>query len=222
MTDILLNIKNIQIGYQAIPLITNFNLVCRKGDILTIVGTNGTGKSCLFRTIMGIIPCLEGELFFCDQDITNTTLNQRRLLGISLCPEGRLIFPNLTVSENLKTGMAINGLFYKKDKERIDETFSKFPKLYERRNQLGGTLSGGEQQLLALARSIILKPKLLLLDEPTLGISRLILDDVIKVILNLSNMGILILLTDQNEDKFKDISSCVITLKNDLQLKLQK
>ena len=222
MSDILLNIENMQIGYQTIPLISNFNFTCQKGDIFTIVGANGTGKSCLFKTIMGIIPCLKGRIFFCDQDITNTNLNQRRALGINLCPEGRLIFPNLTVSENLKTGIAIKGLFYKKDNERMNEIFSIFPKLYERRGQLGGTLSGGEQQLLALARAIILKPNLLLLDEPTLGISRLILDDIIKVLFNLSNMGISILLTDQNEEKFKDISTSIITIKNDLQLKLQK
>lgn len=212
MERTLLKIINLEIGYQGVPLITKLNFSCNEGKIITIIGANGTGKTCLFKSIIGIIPCLSGEIFFEDKNITASTLQQRRNMGISLCPEGRMIFPNLTVSENLKTGLAVMGLLYQNTKQKIDEMYSLFPKLYERRNQLGGTLSGGEQQMLALARSIIIKPKLLLLDEPMLGLSRLIMDDILKIISDISKTGVSILLTDQNDERIKNVSDDIITL----------
>jgi len=212
MKETLLKIINLEIGYQGVPLIAKLNFSCNEGEIITIIAPNGIGKSCLFKSIIGIIPCLSGEIFFENKNITASTLQQRRNMGINLCPEGRMIFPNLTVSENLKTGLAVMGLLFQHTKQKMDEMYSLFPKLYERRNQLGGTLSGGEQQMLALARSIIIKPKLLLLDEPMLGLSRLIMDDILKIISDISKTGVSILLTDQNDERIKDISDGIITL----------
>ena len=212
MEKALLQIINLTIGYQGIPLLPKLNFSCNEGEITMLKGPNGTGKTCLFQSLVAFIPCLNGEIFFENKNITTSTLLQRRKKGISLCPEGRMIFPNLTVSENLVTGQAVKGLFYRNTKQKMDEMYALFPKLYERRNQSGGTLSGGEQQMLALARSIIIKPKLLLLDEPLLGLSRLIMDDILTIITDVSKTGVSILLTDQNEEVIKDISHRVILL----------
>ena len=213
MKKVILELKKLKIGYKGVPLINDINLTSNEGECIQIFGPNGTGKTCLFKTIIGIIPSLDGEIFFEDNNITYSTLQQRRKMGISLCPEGRMIFPNLTVEENLKTGLAIKGLFVKNKKQKLDEMYELFPKLYERRNQLGGTLSGGEQQMLALARAVIIEPKLLLLDEPLLGLSGLIIDDILKIIRDVAKKDGSKIVTEENEDRMKKVSEGFTTLK---------
>jgi branched-chain amino acid transport system ATP-binding protein len=208
----ILKIQNLTIGYDSVPLLQNININCQKGEIVLLCGPNGTGKSCLFKTLMGIIPSIKGNILFNFDDITSLSLLQRRKLGINLSPEGRNIFPNLTVEENLKVGMAIKGLFVNNQKQKISEVYFKFPKLLDRKNQLGGTLSGGEQQLLALARATIVYPKLLLLDEPTLGLSNFIINDIIEIISDLASSGITIMLADQNYQLYAKFTNRIIHL----------
>lgn len=193
-------LKNISVGYNSIPVIEKVNLQSMPGEITTIAGLNGSGKSCLFRSLIGEIQFIAGDLFYSSQNISFYGLEKRLALGMALCPEGRLIFPNLTVHENLLSGLAIKGVFYKNQKESIERMFQLFPKLKQRRNQLGGTLSGGEQQFLAIARALIAEPKVLLLDEPSLGISPMVINDIAAIIKKLADSGVSIIVSDQKKD----------------------
>ncbi len=194
----MLKLRNVQSYYGNIQALKDISLDVREGEIITLIGANGAGKSTTLMTLCGVVPARQGQVIFEGQDITAMAPEKIVALGISQVPEGRRIFPYLTVTENLDMGT-----FLRKDpkgiKQDMDHIFELFPILAERRNQPGGTLSGGEQQMLAISRALMSKPKLLLLDEPSLGLAPIIIArifDIIKRINKESNTTIL--LVEQN------------------------
>ncbi|MBI9088941.1 MAG: ABC transporter ATP-binding protein [Desulfobacterium sp.] len=194
----MLKLRNIQSYYGNIQALKDISLDVEEGEIITLIGANGAGKSTTLMTLCGIVPARKGQIIFEGQDITTLAPEKIVALGISQVPEGRRIFPYLTVTENLDMGT-----FLRKDtkeiKQEMEHIFELFPILAERRNQPGGTLSGGEQQMLAISRALMGKPKLLLLDEPSLGLAPIIITrifDIIKRINKENNTTIL--LVEQN------------------------
>jgi branched-chain amino acid transport system ATP-binding protein len=194
----MLKLRNVQSYYGNIQALKDISLDVKEGEIITLIGANGAGKSTTLMTLCGVVPARQGQIFFEGRDITAMAPEKIVALGISQVPEGRRIFPYLTVTENLDMGT-----FLRKDtkeiKQDMDHIFELFPILAERRNQPGGTLSGGEQQMLAISRALMSKPKLLLLDEPSLGLAPIIITrifDIIKRINKESNTTIL--LVEQN------------------------
>ena len=177
----MLELKNVKTFYGNIQALKDVNIKISEGEIITLIGANGAGKSTTLMSICGIVPPRSGEIFFMGQPIQDLAPNEIVSLGICQVPEGRRIFPFLTVAENLDMGA-----FLRKDKENIkrdiDYIYELFPILAERRNQAGGTLSGGEQQMLAISRALMAKPRLLLLDEPSLGLAPIIVKRIFDII----------------------------------------
>ena len=197
MMEKLLALNNIYAGYGPIEVLKGVSLEVRLGEIVTVIGANGAGKSTMLMCVSGINRVRAGTIEFAGEDITNRPAHDIVRLGISQAPEGRKKFPRLTVLENLHMGA-----FVRKDKTRlgedIEKCFSLFPILKERRSQSGGTLSGGEQQMLAVARAFMGNPTLLLLDEPSLGLAPMIVLKIFEVIRELNQQGMSILLIEQN------------------------
>ncbi len=187
--------ENLAAGYDSLTVIRGINLNVPKGKIVALVGSNGAGKSTTLKTIMGVIKPRSGRLIFEDEDITGLPPYMRVAKGISLVPEGRQLFSTLTVKENLLLGAYL----YKGDvQELLDEVYELFPILKERENQLAGTLSGGEQQMLAIARGLMSRPRLLMLDEPSLGLAPLIVEKLYEAIKEINRRGVSILLVEQH------------------------
>jgi branched-chain amino acid transport system ATP-binding protein len=195
--DIILEIKGLSINYGIIPAVQHLDLKIRKGEIVSLIGTNGSGKTTTLRGISGIIKAREGQVLYNGNDLAKFESYKIVEMGISHVPEGRGIFSDLTVFENLRIGAYI-----RKDKvqikEDVQEVFKLFPQLEERKNQLAGTLSGGEQQMLAVGRALMAKPKLLLLDEPSMGLAPIIVKEIFKAIKRINEEGTSILLVEQN------------------------
>ena len=194
----MLRVEHLQVGYGAIAAIKGISFDVPAGSIVTLIGANGAGKTTTLRTISGLVRAGGGRILFQDTDITNRAPHEIVRLGISQSPEGRMIFPGLTVRENLMMGS-----YLRKDKKEIerdlDYCFSIFPRLKERMKQAGGTLSGGEQQMLAIARALMSKPKMLLLDEPSLGIAPLLVKLIFEKVVEINrDLGMTILLVEQN------------------------
>lgn len=194
----MLKIENLKVNYGAINAIKGINVHVDKGAIVTLIGANGAGKTTILRTISGLVKPESGKIIFDGRDITDDKPNKIVEMGICQSPEGRLIFSNLTVKENLEMGA-----YTRKDKPKIKDDlefiFTLFPRLKERLKQLGGTLSGGEQQMLAISRALMSKPKLLLLDEPSLGIAPILVKAIFEKIVALNKAtGITILVVEQN------------------------
>lgn len=194
----MLKLRNIQTFYGNIQALKNIDMDVNEGEIITLIGANGAGKSTTLMTLCGVVPPATGSIEFQGQDITGTAPDKIAALGISQVPEGRRIFPYLTVMENLDMGT-----FLRKDKDNIkkdiDHVFDLFPRLAERRHQQGGTLSGGEQQMLAISRAIMSKPKLLLLDEPSLGLAPIIVKQIFDIIRKINEEDkVTIFLVEQN------------------------
>ena len=177
----MLNIKNIQTFYGNIQALKDISIEVTEGEIITLIGANGAGKSTTLMSLSGIVPIRSGSIEFQGKDITKNTPDEIVAMGISQVPEGRRIFPQLTVQENLDMGS-----FLRKDKVEIkrdlDYMFELFPRLAERKTQQGGTLSGGEQQMLAISRALMARPKLLLLDEPSLGLAPIFVQQIFEII----------------------------------------
>lgn len=177
----MLKIKNIQTYYGNIQALKNISIEVKEGEIITLIGANGAGKSTTLMSLSGVVPVRSGSIEFMGQDITNKNPDEIVAMGVSQVPEGRRIFPLLTVQENLDMGS-----FLRKDKVEIkrdlEYMFELFPRLAERRNQQGGTLSGGEQQMLAISRALMARPKLLLLDEPSLGLAPIFVQQIFNII----------------------------------------
>lgn len=196
----MLSLRNIHTCYGAVNVLKNVSLEVNDGDAVTIIGANGAGKSTLLNTISGLVPVRKGRIFFLEQDITSLSPQRRVGMGIIQVPEGRLIFTPFSVAENLKLGMYRH--FARERKEDIEELFATaytlFPILQERRNQNAGTLSGGQQQMLAIARALMGKPKLLLLDEPSQGLAPQLVDVIFAALSKLKEQGLTILLVEQN------------------------
>lgn len=193
----MLKLNSIQTKYGSIYALKGIDLVVNEGEIVTIIGANGAGKSTTLNTISGLVRSIAGSIEFNGVDITYMPTDKIVESGLIQVPEGREIFPNLTVMENLKLGA-----FLRKDKQGIKEDIEKvtsyFPRLAERFNQLGGTLSGGEQQMLAIARALMSKPKLLLMDEPSLGLAPIFVQDIFNIIKRINEHGTTVLLVEQN------------------------
>lgn len=193
----LLSVENLHVSYGAIRALHGISFHVEKGEIVTLIGANGAGKSTTLRTISGLLPADRGKIIYDGTDITHLGADQIVRIGIVQVPEGRKIFAPLTVRENLEMGA-----FTRRDKREIEEStefvFSIFPRLRERAEQLGGTLSGGEQQMLAVARALMAKPRLLLMDEPSMGLAPILVEEIFHIIQRINQEGVTILLVEQN------------------------
>lgn len=193
----MLKLNDIHTYYGNIRAIRGVSLYVEEGEMVCLIGANGAGKSTTLMTISGIHRPMEGTITFEGDDLTDISAEKRVELGISQVPEGRLIFPEMTVLDNLELGA-----FRRKDtpviREDLDRVFDLFPVLRERRTQQGGTLSGGEQQMLAIGRALMSHPRLLLLDEPSLGLAPLLVEQIFEIIQEINNQGTTILLVEQN------------------------
>lgn len=192
----MLEINQVAAGYGSIRALKEINLSVPEGMIVSLIGANGAGKTTAMKTIMGLIRTVSGQISFQGQTITGMPVHKIVSLGISLVPEGRSILSRMTVLENLQMGA-----HQRNDKEIGDDlkkVFRRFPILEERKHQLGGTLSGGQQQMLAMGRALMARPKLLLLDEPSMGLAPLVVADIFKVIEEINQDGTTVLLVEQN------------------------
>lgn len=193
----LLEVKDLHVYYGAIHALQGLSFHLNEGEIVTLIGANGAGKSTTLGTISGLLRARSGEIDFRDQDITLTPAEEIVRMGIAQSPEGRKIFAPLTVMENLEMGA-----FTRKDKGEVqrslERVFRSFPRLKERMGQLGGTLSGGEQQMLAMGRALMAQPTLLLLDEPSMGLSPILVEEIFNIIQEINSQGTSILLVEQN------------------------
>jgi branched-chain amino acid transport system ATP-binding protein len=193
-----LEIKDLRVHYGKIEAIKGVSVVVNQGEIVTLIGANGAGKTTILKTISGLRPVSSGAIVFDGQDINKIPAHQRVDLGISQVPEGRGIFPGMTVLENLEMGK-----FNRKDRkhemdEDLDRVYTLFPRLKERAAQAGGTLSGGEQQMLAMGRALMARPKVLLLDEPSMGLAPQMIANIFRIITEINKQGVTILLVEQN------------------------
>lgn len=196
----MLRIRSLESGYGQLKVLKNLSLHISPGEIVTIIGANGAGKSTLLKTIVGLIPLTAGDMEFDGISINNLGTEKTAAAGCVLVPEGRQLFGPMTVEENLRLGAY---LYWKKEQKKesekiIDEIYEMFPVVKERRSQLAGTLSGGEQQMLAIGRALMTRPKLLMMDEPSMGIAPIIVKEIFKTISGLSEKGVTILLVEQN------------------------
>lgn len=209
----LLKLNHLSVHYGAIQALKDVNLHVEEGEIVSLIGANGSGKTTTLRTISGLERKSGGEILYQGKDISKTLASEIVKLGISHVPEGRRIFPRMTVFENLEVG-AIT----RKDKENIAKDFQRsfelFPRLLERKNQLAGTLSGGEQQMLAIARGLLARPKLLLLDEPSMGLAPLIVEEIFNIVRDINAAGTTVLLVEQNAHLALKYSNRGYILKN--------
>jgi branched-chain amino acid transport system ATP-binding protein len=196
----MLEVRGIEVFYGEFLAIKGISFTVGEGELVTIIGANGAGKSTILRAVMGLVKCRKGEIFFRGENISLSPPHDRARLGISLVPEGRKIFPDLTVSENL-----LMGAYIEEDRKAVqsqmEEAFGLFPVLEERQNQVGKTLSGGEQQMLAIARALMPRPRMILMDEVSLGLMPIYVEETFKVIKNLHQQGVTILLVEQNARK---------------------
>ncbi|CAN2237368.1 ABC transporter ATP-binding protein [Candidatus Planktophila versatilis] len=193
-----LEIKDLRVHYGKIEAIKGVSVRVNQGEIVTLIGANGAGKTTILKTISGLRPISSGSITFDGKDINKIPAHKRVDLGISQVPEGRGIFPGMTVLENLEMGK-----FNRKDRkaemgEDLDRIYTLFPRLKERTSQAGGTLSGGEQQMLAMGRALMARPKVLLLDEPSMGLAPQMIANIFRIITEINKQGVTILLVEQN------------------------
>jgi len=193
----MLQLENVHVRYGAIEAIKGVDLHVQAGEVVAIIGANGAGKSTLLKAICGLQPLADGHLHFNGRDCARLTAHQRVALGLTMAPEGRGVFADQTVLENLLLGAFARRKHKDAVAAAIDAEFARFPRLRERQEQLAGTLSGGEQQMLAISRALMSAPRLLLLDEPSLGLAPLIIKDIFAAIGQLRDSGLTILLVEQ-------------------------
>ena len=209
----LLEVKGLEVYYGVIQALKGIDFEVNEGEIVTLIGANGAGKTTTMQSVIGLIPPKAGTVSFEGKDITHLHCHKIVSLGMSQVPEGRRVFQELTVYQNL-----LMGAYIQKDKKAIKEDIKKiyerFPRLEERKNQIAGTLSGGEQQMLAMGRALMSRPKLLMLDEPSMGLSPLLVDEVFTIIKDLNKEGTTVLLVEQNAGKSLAISDRAYVLEN--------
>lgn len=201
----MLKISDLEVYYGVIQAIKNISFEVNEGEVIALIGANGAGKTTILHTITGLVDSRAGKIEFEGKDITKLPGYKTVTLGMAHVPEGRRVFADLTVYENL-----LMGAYTRKNKEEIGATlamvFKRFPRLEERRNQLAGTLSGGEQQMLAMGRALMSKPKILLMDEPSMGLSPIYVNEIFDIIREVSNSGTTVLLVEQNAKKALSIA----------------
>ena len=202
----MLKIQDLNVYYDAIHALKDINIEVNEGEIVTLIGANGAGKTSTLRAISGLAPIKSGKIIFEDKVLNNYPAYKIPYLGISHVPEGRRIFSNLTVLENLQLGA-----YCRKDADGIkrdfEMVFGRFPRLKERVKQRGGTLSGGEQQMLAMGRALMARPKILLMDEPSMGLAPIIVQDIFSIIKEINSSGTTILLVEQNANMALSIAN---------------
>ena len=201
----MLKIEGLRVNYGGIQALRGISLEVPDGKIVTLIGANGAGKSTTLRTVTGLVKAAEGSILWDGQELLGRSIDKIIATGIAMSPEGRRVFPDMTVLENLKIGA-----YLRHDKAEIDKdiqwVYSLFPRLEERSWQLAGTLSGGEQQMLAMGRAMMSKPRILLLDEPSMGLSPLFVGEIFKIIEKVSSAGTTVLLVEQNAKKALSIA----------------
>ena len=193
-----LEVKDLHVHYGKIEAIKGVSIFVNEGEIVTLIGANGAGKTTMLKTISGLRPASSGQIIFNGEDISSMPAHKRVDLGLSQAPEGRGIFPGMTVLENLEMGK-----FHRHDRksemsEDLEKIYTLFPRLKERTSQAGGTLSGGEQQMLAIGRALMARPKVLLLDEPSMGLAPQMIANIFRIITEINKTGVTILLVEQN------------------------
>jgi len=205
VSDRLLDIQSLEVSYGPVQVLFGVDLHVERGEIVSIIGPNGAGKSTVIKAVVGIAPPRSGRIIFQDSDITGIAAHRAVAVGIGYVPQGRIVFGNMTVTDNLEMGA-----FLRTDqssrRRAVEGAFEQFPRLYERRQQMAGKLSGGEQQMLAIARALMLDPKLVILDEPSLGLSPKFVDIVYDHLIALKNQGRTLLMVEQNAARALDIS----------------
>jgi branched-chain amino acid transport system ATP-binding protein len=193
----MLTLKSVQAGYGRLPVLKGISLHVRPGEVVTLIGGNGAGKTTTLRTISGLLPPRKGTIEFAGQDLTRMSTERIVALGLALVPEGRRVFPTLSVTANLELGA-----FHRRDKGEVrrdlEEIRDRFPLFKERAHQAAGTLSGGEQQILAIGRALMARPRLLMLDEPSMGLAPRMLTQVYEILMALKAAGTTLLLVEQN------------------------
>ena len=194
----LLEVRDLHVFYGRIEALKGISFGVNEGEIVTLIGANGAGKTTTMRTISGVRTVAEGSVFFEGRDITKIPPHERVKLGICQAPEGRGIFPGMTVRENLEMGTYVRGDKGPQKARDLEHVFSLFPRLQERIDQFGGTLSGGEQQMLAIGRALMSRPRLLLLDEPSMGLAPMLIAQIFSIVKSINSEGISVLLVEQN------------------------
>ncbi|MEM2220020.1 MAG: ABC transporter ATP-binding protein [Candidatus Korarchaeum sp.] len=202
---IVLEVKDLDAGYEDLQVLWGISMNVRRGEIVSLLGSNGAGKTTTLRVIAGLIKPLKGEILLRGERITDLPSYKRVSLGLSLVPEGRQLFPMMTVMENLEMG-AYTPKAREKFMDSLEWVFSLFPVLRERRNQLAGTMSGGEQQMLAIARALMSRPEILALDEPSMGLAPRLVSDIFHTLKRMREEGVTILLAEQNARAALEIS----------------
>ena len=201
----MLEIKDIEVYYGMIQAIKGISFEVNEGEVIALIGANGAGKTTTLHTITGLLSPKKGSVIFEGKDITKVPAHKIVSLGIAHVPEGRRVFAELTVYENLKMGA-----YTRKDKDEIEKTlemvYKRFPRLEERKNQLAGTLSGGEQQMLAMGRALMSHPKIIVMDEPSMGLSPILVNEIFDIIQEVSKSGTTVLLVEQNAKKALSIA----------------
>ena len=201
----LLQVDNIEVYYGVIKALKGVSFEVNKGEIVALIGANGAGKTTILHTVTGLLKPKTGKIIFKDDDITKIPAHKIVTMGMAHVPEGRRIFSQLSVLDNIKLGA-----FTRKDKEEIEETlnyvYERFPRLKERKSQIAGTLSGGEQQMLAMGRALMSKPEFVLMDEPSMGLSPLLVSEIFEIIKAINENGTTVLLVEQNAKKALSIA----------------
>ncbi len=207
----LLEIRKVSVNYGKVSAIRDISMMVPDGGIVTIIGGNGAGKTTMLRAISGLEPLRSGEIHFDGERIDHLPAHRIVACGIAHVPEGRRVFPDLTVEENLRTGA-----FLRRDQAAIEadleQTFERFPRLRERRVQLARTMSGGEQQMLAIGRALMTKPRLLLMDEPSMGLAPIIVEEIARIIQEISAQGVPVVLVEQNAELALDLADYAYVL----------
>jgi branched-chain amino acid transport system ATP-binding protein len=204
---ILLRLEDVHTYYGAIHALKGISLEVREGEIVTLIGANGAGKSTTLRSINGLNHPRQGSITFDDTDITTTPAHEIVKMGISQSPEGRHVFPRMTVFENLEMGAYQRQKGTPEYKEDLERVFTLFPRLKEREGQKAGTLSGGEQQMLAMGRALMARPKLLLLDEPSMGLAPIFVERIFEIVVEINKQGTPVLLVEQNALMALDVAN---------------
>uniref|UniRef100_UPI00389929AB ABC transporter ATP-binding protein n=1 Tax=Luteimicrobium xylanilyticum TaxID=1133546 RepID=UPI00389929AB len=195
----MLELENVSVSYGRIEAVRGVSLTVEEGELVTLIGANGAGKTTTMRAISGIRPLSTGTIRFDGRDITRMKAHERVVAGVVQAPEGRGVFPGMTVIENLEMGAYARTFKTKAEHDAtLDNVFELFPRLAERKTQVGGTMSGGEQQMLAIGRALMARPKLLLLDEPSMGLAPMVIQQIFRIISEIHDQGTTVLLVEQN------------------------
>ncbi|MBU5427045.1 ABC transporter ATP-binding protein [Tissierella pigra] len=209
----MLELSNINVYYGGVHALKNISLKIKEGEIVTLIGANGAGKSTTLKAISGMEKLRSGEIKFNGEDINSLNVPSIVKLGISHVPEGRRIFSKMSVMENLEMGAYIRD--HKEDiKKDFENIFSLFPRLFERKSQMAGTLSGGEQQMLAIGRALMSRPKLILLDEPSMGLAPIIVKEIFSIIKDINKSGTTVLLVEQNANMALNVADRAYIIRN--------